>query len=148
MRTFPNIWFSSTDDFYENNKRFVLTRSADAVEKILFSLRASLWFVYQQQDSISYNNLPLITHKIEFKTVLQLFVEYLYYLRRSNPYVPSPQQQQQQDTVEIPRYHLTCDDADNSLFEKGDGCFGAVKNCVFTGQSCMGRGKIVHILSV
>lgn len=71
---------ATPDEYYEINKRYVATRNSDALDKIVSSMKTTLLFVNQHQDLISFNNLHTSPVKIEFKNVLQLFVEFLYYL--------------------------------------------------------------------
>ena len=118
-----------SDENYEHRLRFVNIRNIEALRKIISSMKASLTMVQDESDLISYNDLrnPV---KVDFKNVIQLFLEYNTNLR------PQPKKFWFFERI------WNCEEIDNDLFKKGDGCFGTVRSCVRTDTTCLGSGLI------
>lgn len=121
----------STDENFENNRRFVNLRNAEALRKIMTSMKASLPLVNDQSDLISYNNLQSPV-KVDFKNVLQLFLEFNTNLRTRGK------------KIWFIYTTWNCEEIDDENFKHGDGCFGTVHSCVSTASYCMGAG-LIHL---
>lgn len=106
-------------------------RNVESLRKIITSMKASLPLINDQSDLISYNNLrnPV---KIDFKNVIQLFLEFNTNLKSRSKW------------FWFIYTAWNCEEINNDPFKNGDGCFGMVRSCVSTHSTCMGCG-LIHV---